>query len=256
MHADDADLRAHRFDVRRDARREPAAADGDEDGVDRALVLAQDFHRDGALAGDDVGVIERMNEGQATFCLQLDGVVVRVAIGFAVLHDFHGWTAERAHGVDLDLGRGDRHDDDGFAAEPRGRISDALRMISRRCRNHAACKHVRGKLHHLVVRAANLEREHRLVVFALQVDRVVQPRGQIAGGFEFAFAGDVVDARGQDFLEVIGVCHCGAVRARLCAPFFVSENVDNSVGARWRSGFGAFGGRWFWGERSGSVLGC
>ena len=34
-------------------------------GVDRALVLAQDLHRDRALAGDHVGVVERMDEGQA-----------------------------------------------------------------------------------------------------------------------------------------------------------------------------------------------
>jgi hypothetical protein len=107
-------------------------------------------------------------------------------------------------------------------------------VVSCRCRDYAAGEDIGGEVDHLVVRAANLEREHGLVVFALEVDRVVQSRGQVAGGFEFAFASDVVDARGQDFLQVIRVCHSGAVRARLCAPF-LSESVNNSPrGWRWR----------------------
>ncbi|KGX95462.1 hypothetical protein Y023_5404 [Burkholderia pseudomallei A79D] len=58
-------------------------------------------------------------------------------------------------------------------------------------------------MRHLVVRAAQLEREHRLVVLALQVDGVAQPRGQAARAFERRLARDVVHARVQDQLQVI-----------------------------------------------------
>ena len=70
LHADHPDLGPHRLDVRRHAGDQPAAADGHEHGVDRALVLAQDLHGDGALAGDHVGVVEGVDEGQALrgFC--------------------------------------------------------------------------------------------------------------------------------------------------------------------------------------------
>ena len=71
LHADHLDLGAHRLDVVGHARDQAAAADGDEHRVQRALVLAQDFHRDGALAGDHVRVVERVHEGQALLLLQL-----------------------------------------------------------------------------------------------------------------------------------------------------------------------------------------
>ena len=60
----------HRLDVGGHARDQPAAADGHEHRVDRALVLAQDLHRDRALAGDHVGVVEGVHEGQALRLLQ------------------------------------------------------------------------------------------------------------------------------------------------------------------------------------------
>ncbi len=53
---------------------------GDEDRVDRALMLAQDLHRDRALAGDHVGIVERMHEGQAALFLQLDRMRIGVAV--------------------------------------------------------------------------------------------------------------------------------------------------------------------------------
>ena len=65
LHADHLDLGPHRLDVGGDAGDQPAAADGDEHRVDRALVLAQDLHRDRALAGDHVRVVEGVHEGQA-----------------------------------------------------------------------------------------------------------------------------------------------------------------------------------------------
>ena len=46
-----------------DAADEPAAADGDEDRVERPLALAQDLHADRALARDDVR--DRRTDGRS-----------------------------------------------------------------------------------------------------------------------------------------------------------------------------------------------
>ena len=80
--------------------------------------------------------------------------------------------AIRAHGIDFHLRRRDRHADHRFHAEPRRRQRHALRVIARRRRNHAALQLFRRQMRHLVVRAAQLERENRLVVLALEQDRV------------------------------------------------------------------------------------
>ncbi|MNG40677.1 hypothetical protein D3C84_1293740 [compost metagenome] len=59
LDADDAYLRAQVFDVGRDPGDQPTAADRDENRIQLAGVLAQDFHCHGALPGDHVRVIER-----------------------------------------------------------------------------------------------------------------------------------------------------------------------------------------------------
>ena len=73
--------------------------------------------RDGALAGDHVGVVERMDEGQALLALQRQRVRVGVGVAVAVQHHL---AAERLHGVDLELRRGHRHHDHGAAAQTLG----------------------------------------------------------------------------------------------------------------------------------------
>ena len=71
-----------RLDVVGNTRDQAAAADGHEDGVEpvrtQAPQLAQHFHRDRALAGDHMGVVEGVDEGQALFLLQPDRMRVGV----------------------------------------------------------------------------------------------------------------------------------------------------------------------------------
>src|SRR5690606_35498947 len=55
FYADDLDFRANLFDIGRDACNQAAAAHRHENGVDRVGVVAQNFHGDRALAGDDIG---------------------------------------------------------------------------------------------------------------------------------------------------------------------------------------------------------
>ena len=62
LDADDADLRVQRLHIGRDAADEAAAADRHEDRVGARGELLQDLEGDRALAGDDVGVVERMDE--------------------------------------------------------------------------------------------------------------------------------------------------------------------------------------------------
>ena len=86
----------------------PSAPDGDEDSVDRAGVLTEQFHRNRALAGDHVGIVERMHELEALLGHQTMGLGLGVAVGLAVQHDLR---AAGTNGIDLERRRGDRHDD-------------------------------------------------------------------------------------------------------------------------------------------------
>ncbi|MNS63732.1 hypothetical protein D3C72_968350 [compost metagenome] len=108
----------------------------------------------------------------------------------------------RARRVDLDLRRRGRHHDQCAHAEARGGQRHALRMIARRGADDAAPQCFGTQLRHLVVGAAQLEREHRLGVFALEVDLVAQPRGQVPGKVQLSLTRHIVDARGQDALQV------------------------------------------------------
>ena len=165
LHADHLDLGSYRLDVGCDARNQPAATDGDKDRVDRPLMLAQDLHCDRALAGDHVRVIKRVDEGQPELGLEFDRPAMGVGKAVAMQDDF---AAKRLNGIDLQLGRGDRHHDDGAATKLLGRKRDALGMIAGRSADHAAGELLRAQVHHLVVSAAQFEAEDGLLVLALQ----------------------------------------------------------------------------------------
>ena len=91
----------------------------------------------------------------------------------------------------------------GAAAEALRRERDALRVIAGRRGDHAV-RALRGRqMRHLVVRAAQLEREHRLLVLALEQHAVAEPRGKRRGGLERRLDRDVVHLRGEDLLQVI-----------------------------------------------------
>ena len=101
-------------------------------------MLAQDFHADRALPGNHVGIIERMHEDQLAPRRQRIGMRLGIGIRFAMQDDLDAVATERAHGIDLDLRRGHRHDDDRPAIEPRRGQGDALGMVAGRSGDHAA----------------------------------------------------------------------------------------------------------------------
>ena len=127
--------RAQALHVRGDAGDQAAAADGDEDRVDRPAVLAQDLHADGALAGDHVRIVVGMHEGELFAPGDLQRMRVGLVVGVAVQH--HAGAARRDRG-DLDLRRGDRHDDGRAAAELLRRQRHALGVVAGRGGDHAA----------------------------------------------------------------------------------------------------------------------
>lgn len=82
--ADDLNGGFERFDGGTDAGEEPAAADGDEDGV-KVGKLFEEFQANSALAGDDVGVVETRDEGEMSIGRELLGIVIRVIERVALL---------------------------------------------------------------------------------------------------------------------------------------------------------------------------
>ncbi len=200
LHADHLDFGAHTLHVRGDPADQASAADRDEDRVDRPLPLAQDLHSDRSLARDHVRVVVRMDECRPRALLQQERTRVRVAVRVAVQHDRR---AAGLHRGDLDVRSGHRHHDRRGAAEPLRRERDALRMVARRRGDDAARALGRREMRHLVVRAAQLEREHRLLVLALEKDAVAEPSRQRRREIERRFDRHVVNLRGQDLLQVI-----------------------------------------------------
>ena len=95
---------------------------------------------------------------------------------------------------------------------------DTLRMVARRGGEHPTRELLARKLRHLVVGAAQLEREHRLVVLTLQINPVVQPGGKIRREIELGLTRHVVDTGSEDAAQVVvagGVGHGAAQNIRL-----------------------------------------
>ena len=201
MHANDLDLGAHGLDEVGHAADQATTANGHEHRVQRSGVLAQHFHGDRALAGDHIGVVKGVNEGQAVFFLQ--GHRVLVGVGVAVAKEHH-LAAELLDGVDLHLWCGGGHDDDRARAEFAGAQRHALGVVTGRGANHAFFQLRNCEIGHLVVGAAQLEAVHRLLVFALEQDGVVQALAQLLGPLQGRGHRHVVHPGVENFDQVIG----------------------------------------------------
>ena len=127
LHADDFYFRAQAFDVGSDAGDQPAAADGDENRVDRQGPLAQDFHAYCALPGDHVGIVVRMHEGELAHTLELQRMAVGLVVGIAEQHHLG---AARRYRIHLDARRRHRHHDYRLAAEFLRRQGHALGVVA------------------------------------------------------------------------------------------------------------------------------
>jgi hypothetical protein len=188
-----------------DAGDQAAATHRHEDRVEIAARLAQDFHRDGALPGDHVGIVEGMHEGQVALAHDGHRVFVGAVVFVAVQHDLASEIAHRAH---LDAGRGLRHHDHRGNATALRSKRHALRMVARRGADDAAPGDRFREVGNLVVGAAQLEREHRLQVLALEQHGIADAAREPRRSVERRFHRHVVDAGLEDSLDVV-VGHTG-----------------------------------------------
>ena len=115
-HPDNADIGAPLFHRRRETGDQPAAPDGGDDGPGLGNFV-QDLQADGALARDDIGVIEGGNHCQPPVGLDFLRSLVGVVEGGAVEFDLG---AQRPHRVEFGVGRGFGHDDQRLDVHPPG----------------------------------------------------------------------------------------------------------------------------------------
>ena len=108
LDADNSGLGPKPLHVGGDAADEAAAADGDEDRIDRLAELPQHLHPDRALAGDHVRVVVRMHEREPAALPDPHRRLLGIVVGVSVEHDV---CAERTDGGDLDLWGRHRHHD-------------------------------------------------------------------------------------------------------------------------------------------------
>src|SRR5690606_1775566 len=200
LYTDDPGFRAQILDIGRHPGDQPTSAHRHEDGVQRSLMLTEDLHGHGALPGDHVGVVVGMDVDVALFLDQFQRVRQRLGESIAVQHDL---AATGAYALDLQPRCGTRHDNGGLDPQFARCQRQTLSMVAGRCGNHAARQFLGRKLRQLVVGAANLEGKHRLQILALEQNLVTETLGELAGGLQRSFHGHVVDARGEDLLDVL-----------------------------------------------------
>ena len=226
LDADHLHLGPQELGIDGDARGEPAAPDRHEHRLERIGMLAQDLHADGALPGDDVGIVIGVDEGQALLGLKLAGVGIGLVEALAMQDDAATPAFHRLH---LDGRCGARHHDGCLGAEPLSRQGHALRVIAGRGADHAPLERLAWQADHLVVGAAQLEREDRLQILALEPDGAAEPLRQARHRIERALDRDVVDAGGEDLADVVlhvsdaFLVQQGGARAPLCFLYSLSQ---------------------------------
>ena len=150
-----------------------------------------------------------MDECQPTLTLQCASPPVRRVVVIAV--EFY-FGAEIKNGTDFDLRRGFRHHDQRTDTELAGGERNALSVIAGGCTDDPGSGRLGPEVGDLVVGAAQLEREHRLQIFPFEEDLIAEPRREAPRVLKGRLDRDVVDARFQDQLKVIGV-HRASLRA-------------------------------------------
>ena len=165
-------------------------------------MLAQDFHAYGTLACNHVGVVKGMDEAQFLHFLQQQGMAIGIVVAVSLQHDFDRVFTKMPDGINFELGRGNRHHDDRFAAQFLRGQGYTLCVIASRSGNHAAFELLRRQLRHLVISTPKFEREHRLHVFALQKNRIADARRQAGSRFQWGLDGYIVDTGGENTLEI------------------------------------------------------
>jgi hypothetical protein len=166
LDTDDADFWVGLLEGAGDAADEAAAADGDHDGFN-VWDLFEEFEADGSLTADDHGIIEWMDEGATFFDAAAEGFIAGFVVTFAMKDDFG---SVGAGGGDLDLRRGEGHDDLGADAA-RGCVEGyTLGVIAGAGGDDSALAFGFAQREELVEGAALFKGSRSLKVFQLQMN--------------------------------------------------------------------------------------
>ena len=200
LDADDLDPGHELLDEDGDTGRQPAAAHGHEDAVEMGVLL-DELQTDGALTGNDAGVVEGGDVGQALGLGQAGGLSLGRVEVVPVEADL---ATQGANGVDLDRGGDGGHDDDGAHPQQGGGAGHALGVVAGRGGDDAALALGRAQGAHGVVGAADLERVDGLEVLALDLDGVAQAGRQGRHLLQGRVLGRLVDGGLEDLPQVAG----------------------------------------------------
>ncbi len=174
MHADQFDAWPDAPGCNRNAGRQPAAADRNDQHVEVAHLL-QHLQRHGPLTGDHRRVVIGMDECQAALLTvaprKLRGILERRPLDNDI-------SAEPAGILNFDVGRADRHDDGRRQSQQARVIGHALRVVAGRHRYDPPARGVQGQRRKSIARTTLLERCRELVVLELQPEFAAQDIGQ------------------------------------------------------------------------------
>ena len=166
LHRDHLHIGLEELGKRRDARRQAASADRDQDDVHQRQVL-DDLHGDRPLTGRDVRIVKGMDKGIAVLLGQGMRVRLGIVIDIAVQDDLG---AQRLGPVDLDQGRRRGHDDHRPGPELPRRIGHALGVVAGGRRDQAPGPRLLRQRADLVVGPAHLVGAGPLHILGLEID--------------------------------------------------------------------------------------
>ena len=168
LHADDADraplLGGASLEHARDATREPASPDRDDDGLEVGHLLEQ-LEPERALTRNDIGVVERRDVDGARALGILGGGLKRLRHRVAPQHDLGSVVT---CGLELGQGDPDGHEDRGVDAQLARGEGHALRVIAGTRGDDTARALLLGEPRHARIGSTNLVRAGALQVLALE----------------------------------------------------------------------------------------
>ena len=197
LHADDLAPGHQMFDGIGRARNESAAADRHQKDVAIGQLPAQ-LQTDGALAGHDAVIIERMDEGELVLITEPNGL--RIGIVIYAGHQHH-MGAVAAGGLDLAQGRSFGNADGGGNAHIAGGKGHTLSVVSGGAGNDAPRLFLIRKRRNLIISTTELECAGLLQAICLQIKFAVG-NDILCGNYR-----SVVDHRIKDPLGILQHFH-------------------------------------------------
>ena len=193
LHPNHLNLWPQPFDIGRHPANHATAANRHEHRIQRPLMLAQDFHGDGTLPRNHLGVVIGVDEGQIVLFRSPHRLRIGLIKIGAVQHHLGMATGDSLH---LNAGGGDGHNDGGGGAQLLRRQSHPLRMVARAGRDYPTLQLGGGQTRHFVISTAQLKGKNRLQILTLQQHAVTQAGGQLRGILQRGFNRHVIDTGG------------------------------------------------------------